>query len=279
MFKSFSSIMSCCLYINKWFFVFYFYFIIYFGPDEFAQNVEKTDQAPTSDKETQALLKQVALVEVLDGWKDGILTIGTFGFDPLKSFNQQKQYLVLESEQDDEASQLFSFDSKYEDEDMTDNVENEEVNPLMFTTLGHSFDDVGSNFDANVMDKPDHDMLLSLDGTPLVGCYQELGMQQEISEVDQKKKKGERTTLADLFLADADVNMKLDSGKDLPADSTKKLNVRSKNSLSFAKKFIPRVKEDSSPIKNLQRVSRTVNFLPPLFILFIFLLLLFDFFT
>ncbi|KAF3439815.1 hypothetical protein FNV43_RR18093 [Rhamnella rubrinervis] len=227
--------------------------------DEFAQNVEKTDQAPASDKDTQALLKQAALVDVLDGWKDGILTIGTFGFDPLKSFNQQKEYLVLESEEDDEESQQFSFDSNYEDEDMTDNAEDEEVNPLMFTTLGHSFDDVGSNFDANVMEKPDHDMLLSLDGVPLapfVGSDQELGTQQEIFEIDQKKKKGERTTLADLFLADADVKMKLDSGKDLPADSPKKLNVRSKNSLSFAKKFIPRVKEDSSPIKNLQQLMK-----------------------
>lgn len=235
---------------------------IFFGPDEFAQNVEKTDQAPTSDKDTQALLKQAPVPDVLDGWKDGILTIGTFGFDPLKPFNQQKEYLVLESEEDiDEESQHYSFDSTYEDED-PDNLEDEEVNPLMLTTLGHSFDDVGSNFDADVMEKPDVNVLLTLDGeplAPLVASNQKIAIRQEISEVDQKKKKGERTTLADLFLADADVKMKLDSGKDLPADSGKKLNVRSKNSLSFAKKFIPRVKEDSSPIKNLQRVSKTVN--------------------
>ncbi|KAH7519442.1 protein TILLER ANGLE CONTROL 1 isoform X2 [Ziziphus jujuba] len=226
--------------------------------DDLAQNVEKTELV-TSDKDTQALLKQVALVDALDGWKDGILTIGTFGFDPLKPFNQQpKEYLVLESEEDDEESREYLLDSNDEDGE-NDNVEDEEVNPLMFTSLGHSFEDVGPNFDADVLEKPD-DVLLTLDGVPLapyVGSdhHHGLGMEQEICAVDQKKKKGERTTLADLFLADADVKMKLDSGKVMPK-SNKKLNVGSKNGLSFAKKFIPRVKEDSSPIKNLQRLMK-----------------------
>lgn len=233
--------------------------------------MEKTELV-TSDKDTQALLKQVAL----DGWKDGILTIGTFGFDPIKPFSQQqREYLVLESEEDDEERQEYSLDSDDEDQE-NDNAEDEEVNPLMFTTLGHSFEDIGSNFDADNLEKPD-DVLLTLDGVPLapyVGSdhhHRGLGMEQEICAVDQKKKKGERTTLADLFLADADVKMKLDSDKAMP-ESSKKINVRSKHSLSFAKKFIPRVKEDSSPIKNLQRVSKTVNSLHPSYISFFFFL-------
>nr|UTH76900.1 tiller angle control 1-1 [Populus nigra] len=44
--------------------------------DGLARNVKKAESI-TNEADKQALLKQVALVDVLDGWKDGILTIGT----------------------------------------------------------------------------------------------------------------------------------------------------------------------------------------------------------
>ncbi|PON75466.1 NAD-dependent protein deacetylase HST1-like protein [Parasponia andersonii] len=207
----------------------------------------------TNDKDTQALLKKVVLIDALDGWKEGILAIGTFGFDPLKPFNlSQKEYLVLESEEDDdEESQEFSLkDSEDEDEESDTSTEDEEVNPLMLSTLGHSFKDVNSS-DA---EKNGH-VLLSLNGVPLAS-NDELATLVNTSLQSEEKKKVGRTTLADLFLADADVKMKLDSGKVLPEESTKKMNVRTKKSLSFAKKLIPKVKEETSPIKNLQRLMR-----------------------
>lgn len=209
----------------------------------------------TNDKDTQALLKKVVLIDALDGWKDGILAIGTFGFDPLKPFNQlsQKEYLILESEEDDdEESQEFSLEVSSDDDEeeyIDTSAEDDEVNPLMLSTLGHSFKDVNSS-DA---EKNDH-VLMSLDGVPLAS-NDELATQVNTSLQSEEKKKVGRTTLADLFLADADVKMKLDSGKVLPEESTKKLNVKTKKSLSFAKKLIPRVKEETSPIKNIQRVS------------------------
>lgn len=225
--------------------------------DEFAQKVEKsTDEVlHTNYKDTQALLQKVVLIDALDGWKDGILAIGTFGFDPLKPFNQtQKEYLVLESEEDDdEESQEFSLeDTDDEDQDSNTSAEDEEENPLMFSTLGHSFKDVNTSG----AEKNDH-VLLTLDGITLAPSN-ELASQVNTSLQSEEKKKVGRTTLADLFLADADVKMKLDSGKVLPENSTKKMNARTKKSLSFAKKLIPRVKEEKSPIKNLQRVSNTV---------------------
>lgn len=36
------------------------------------------------EKNTKAILDQVGLVDALDNWFDGVLTIGTFGFDTLK---------------------------------------------------------------------------------------------------------------------------------------------------------------------------------------------------
>lgn len=208
----------------------------------------------TNDKDTQALLKKVVLIDALDGWKDGILAIGTFGFDPLKPFNQQKEYLVLESEEDDEESPEFSLegsDSDIDNDDYSDDttVEDEEVNPLMLSTdLGHSFKDVR---------KPD--FLVSFDGVSLASSEGAAAQENMNSlQSDLEKKKVGRTTLADLFLADADIKLKKDSGKVLPDDSAKKTNAKTKRSLSFAKKFIPKVKDETSPIKNIQRVSNAI---------------------
>ncbi|KAL5572172.1 hypothetical protein UlMin_021769 [Ulmus minor] len=207
--------------------------------DEFGQNVEKTE-AGSNDK-------KVVLVDVLDGWKDGILSIGTFGFDPLKPFNQQKQYLALESEEDDEEeSQEYSLDATSDEDDddqeTYSSVADEEVNPLIISSFGRS---------------EKHVLLMGLDSVglaPFSGSQDQLTTEQN-SALQSDQKKG-RTTLADLFLADADLKKKLDSDKGFPSE---KLNVRSKKSLSFAKKFIPRVKEDTtSPIKNLQRLMKRV---------------------
>ncbi|EXB83851.1 hypothetical protein L484_023458 [Morus notabilis] len=222
--------------------------------DDFAQKVEKSTTEEvlhhTNDKDTQALLKKVVLIDALDGWKYGILAIGTFGFDPLKPFNQQKEYLVLESKEDDEESPEYSLegsDSDENDEYSDDTTfEDEEVNPLMLSTLGHSFKDVEKK-----------DVLLSFDGVFLASSEVAAEEKTNISlQSDHEKKKVGRTTLADLFLADADVKMKIDSGKVLHDDSAKKMNAKTKKSLSFAKKFIPKVKEETSPIKNIQRLMK-----------------------
>jgi hypothetical protein len=233
----------------------------FFCTDGLAGNV-KTTESTTNGIDKQALLKQVALVDVLDGWGDGILTIGTFGLDPLKPFNQQKEYLILQSEEEDEEAEV-EQDSVDGGDGSNDNVEHEELDPLMFTTYGHNFEDFESNPDHHD-NVPRPDVIMTVDGvslTPFMGSAEPSVQLDE--EGERKKKKGERITLADLFLADADVKGKLDPDKSLP-DSGKTPVLRTKNGLSFAKKFIPRVKEDSRPIKNLQRVSNIVFFSPSL---------------
>jgi hypothetical protein len=222
--------------------------------DGLAANV-KTTESTTNGIDKQALLKQVALVDVLDGWRDGILTIGTLGLDPIKPFNQPKEYLILQSEEEDEEADQDEQDSvDGGDHDGNDNVEHEELNPLMFTTFGHNFEDFESNPDRHNVPTPD--VIMTVDGVSLTPFMESAEPSLQLDEEgERKKKKGERITLADLFLADADVKGKLDPEKVFP-DSGKTPLLRTKNGLSFAKKFIPRVKEDSRPIKNLQRVSK-----------------------
>ncbi|KAG2720608.1 hypothetical protein I3760_02G043500 [Carya illinoinensis] len=213
--------------------------------DGLAGNVKTTELA-TKNTDKQALLKQVALVEVLDGWKDGILTIGTLGFDPLKPFNQRNEYLVLQSEEEDEKNEEGQYSSDGGD-DTEENVEHEELNPLMSTTFAHSFEDFESN--------PDNGNFDGVDDVPLTPFMGSPGLNAELNrDGEQQKKKGERITLADLFLADADVEGEFDFGK-VP-NSGEKPALKTKNGLSFAKKFIPRVKEDSRPIQNLQRLMK-----------------------
>lgn len=182
-------------------------------------------------------LDEVALVERHDNvWEDGILTIGTFGFHPLKPFNQQIEYLVLESEEDNnneemnsQGNSLHGTDDEYESGN--NNIDDEEANPLISNYLPLTQILMASAADTDIA----QDTTVKIDG----------------------KKKTQRTTLADLFLADSDFQMKLDSGKPM-SGYIKKVKFERKNNLSFVKKLIPRLKNDSSPKKNMQTVSSSM---------------------
>ncbi|KAJ6328838.1 hypothetical protein OIU77_010510 [Salix suchowensis] len=204
--------------------------------DGLARNVKKAESI-TNEADKQALLKQVALVDVLDGWKDGILTIGTLGLDPLKPFNQQNdQYFILESEEEEEEeeekeAEMDSVDDDYFDDD---NVEDEEVNPLIYATFEHSFEGIGTN---------------------TVTC--DVITSSSITEQEQRKQKRERITLAELFLEDADMKKKLDSVEIETKSGHKKPVARAKGGLSFAKKLLrPRAGEDPRLIKKFNQLMR-----------------------
>ncbi|XP_018814820.1 uncharacterized protein LOC108986603 [Juglans regia] len=233
--------------------------------DEIAGNL-KTTELTTNETDKQALLKQVShnVDHVLDnGWSDDILTIGTLGFDYPKAFNKRKEYLILQSEVEDvgsteeeeEEEEEYSIDDFTGDDD-SENVEHEELNPLMFETFGHNFEDFELNQDHDNIVRPEG--VMAVDGTvpltPFLGSSELSTDKLEKEKGEKLKKKGERITLADLFLADAHVEGKFDPKK-VP-NSGEKPVLRTKNGLSFAKKFIPRVKEDSRPIQTLQRLMK-----------------------
>ncbi|XWS76835.1 hypothetical protein CRYUN_Cryun01aG0211700 [Craigia yunnanensis] len=220
--------------------------------DGLARNFKKTDSIAI-DTNTKALLEQVALVDVLDGWRDGILTIGTFGFDPLKSFGEQKDYLTLENddeEEEEEAKEERYDDDEDYDDDYDDN-NSDEVNPLMFSTFDHSFEDVESNADQAKYGKPD--VIMTVDGVA-GSTDHKIKFDLDVSEGHSGKLR-RRTTLADLFSEDSDMKKK-PSPLELESKSCKKASLRTKNGLSFARKLIPQVVEDSRPIKMLNQMMR-----------------------
>ncbi|TYH06323.1 hypothetical protein ES288_A08G147500v1 [Gossypium darwinii] len=192
--------------------------------DGLVRNVKKTDSIAI-DTNSKALLEQVALFDLLDGWRYGVLTIGTFGFDPLKSLGELNDHLPLESNGDEEEEERFSNNND-EDDDDDNNNSYDEVNPLV---LGHSLEDILED-----------------------STHNEIKFNLEVIE-DHSEKLRRRTTLADLFYQDSDMKNK-PTHLDLELNPCEKASFPTKKGTSFAKKFIPHAGKDSRPIKMLNQM-------------------------
>ncbi|KAK7258469.1 hypothetical protein RIF29_24048 [Crotalaria pallida] len=199
--------------------------------------------------ESQALLKQLDHVDLLGDWNDGFLTIGTLGYDsPLKFFNQNNECFTLESEDelDHEDYEEHILVESTNDEDNTYNAKYEELNPLIHTTFEQNFENVvsakTSNHDANNASKE-----IVVDSLEVLGSKK--------GESGQRMKKRESTTLAELFLADSNVNLKVDPVKVL-LQSSEKHSLKGKHGMSFTKKFIPPVKDNPHPIKDIKKLVK-----------------------
>ncbi|KAK2353514.1 hypothetical protein P8452_74088 [Trifolium repens] len=210
--------------------------------DGFASNMKKTEST-LNNSDNQALLKQVALTNMLGGWNDGILTIGTLGYDPLESINHHKDYFGLEAEKQHDL---------VDDVEKFYNVEKEELNPLIKNTFGeNNFEDVvcenHDDIDAIIEDEMMIRNFKEIVEVPHVICHEI--MEANDVESDQKK----RITLADLFLADSDVKMKLDyHAAKVMVEANEKPNLKAKNGLSFAKKIIPKAR----PMKDIKKLMK-----------------------
>ncbi|KAH0726609.1 hypothetical protein KY284_002474 [Solanum tuberosum] len=175
----------------------------------FCGNV-KTDEVIISNDE----------YSMLGGWKEGILTIGTFGFDPIKEQLSSVQY---DENKDHEVSEIIAVSDP------------EEHNALMSTNNGPEESPIMANV--------------------ITSNRSVAAADDDESNRDIKK---ERITLADLFSADLsdDDDKEKVQLPDLYDDVTN-INKKSsklpqvKNGVSFAKKIIPRVKEDSRRIQKL----------------------------
>lgn len=209
-------------------------------------------EAESITADALALLEGLTFAGVLDGWKDGILTIGTFGYDPLKPLDQEKDELFLKviMRVRKRMISMIMISILVIREPI---VEDEEQNPLMLTTFCNN--DLVLNDETRPLNpfkddvaKPDRSMVVD-----------NVELTKGVVFEEEKKKKGHRVTLADLFSADSDVKenhvqVKLVNppsrwGKKEPA-STKK------DGQSFAKKLIHHmVSEDSRPTRKLNRVS------------------------
>ncbi|AEC10734.1 NAD-dependent protein deacetylase HST1-like protein [Arabidopsis thaliana] len=136
------------------------------------------------EKNTKAILDQVGLVDALDNWFDGVLTIGTFGFDTL-NFKE-------EDEMDDDECGSGDLDYVVIDGSIIKNVD-QESDPLI--SVENKFydhhEDVGNLY---VQADTDHFGSIKTAETPAVTAAAE-------AEIEPQKK---RTTLAELFMEDHD---------------------------------------------------------------------------
>ncbi|KAH0722171.1 hypothetical protein KY285_004792 [Solanum tuberosum] len=195
--------------------------------------------------DTQILLQDASFAHMLDIWNGGILTIGTFGFDPLMKNVQDQQSVIdiesLEEEEELEEEEYYSVENEIQEYEIPFNDHegiNEELYPLIYANIGdemiYNEDIIESNNNSST------------------------------DQTNTKMMKKERITLADLFSADSDHHhRKADrrsANKITESDIfTKKSNSspQVKNGLSFAKKLIPRVKDE--PIQKLQKGSQRLH--------------------
>ncbi|XP_059301543.1 protein TILLER ANGLE CONTROL 1-like isoform X2 [Lycium ferocissimum] len=187
--------------------------------------------------DTQVLLQDASFAHMLDIWKGGsILTIGTFGFDPLKNVQSdidiEQEEISLEEEEE-----YYSVGNDIQECNETTVADegNEELYPLIYANIGvHEV--------INEEAPKENLTLLAIDSNKMM--------------------KKERITLADLFSADSDHHHKADSPEKSiePEIFTKKSNSspQLKNGLSFTKKLIRRVKDEQRPIQKLQKLMTKV---------------------
>ncbi|XP_016476250.1 protein TILLER ANGLE CONTROL 1 [Nicotiana tabacum] len=202
-----------------------------------SRNVKK-DEINEIIGDAQVLLQDASIAHMLDSWKGGILTIGTFGFDPLKNVQDQSGIYIEEEEVEESLEEeYYSVENIGQCEVTVTNhqEENEEVYPLIY-----------ANGDDEVIEATKENEILVFES--------------KNSLESNKMLKKERITLADLFSADSDHhnNLKPNPSKKEEEFYTKKPSSQVKNGTSFAKLLIPRVKEDSRPIQKLQQLMTRV---------------------
>lgn len=204
-------------------------------------------------------------------WKGGILTIGTFGYDPLTKVaadevdeqddDHDLEFLV--NDQDQESEELESAENyetitDSEEEEFYEEEEEEEANPLVYEAYAHDYEALLQQYDPaadyiniNGNKNFDHVLMLTKENDPVV-------------DVDMKK---ERITLADLFSADhweADDDLLQKNQNKKKLQELMKEDASSKKHghgrLAFAKKLLlaggAGNSKDARPIHKLHRLVR-----------------------
>ncbi|KAK9093847.1 hypothetical protein Scep_025316 [Stephania cephalantha] len=165
--------------------------------DDLACYDEKKSETVTNEADTEALLLD-QVTNFIDVWKDGILAIGTLGFDPLKpTTNDQFNYFEEERDGDNDDED----DEEQEDQEVCrgikDHKEGELMNPLVVKAFKREIEKVllcPSNADIGVTKC---DMVrISVDETdmPLLPFFElpELKFEVEEKEKEQQEENDSR---------------------------------------------------------------------------------------
>ncbi|KAI7737240.1 hypothetical protein M8C21_012127 [Ambrosia artemisiifolia] len=213
---------------------------------EVSQDVKKAEFMENG-KDNISLLENEGMDGVFDGWKEGILAIGTFGFDPslLKDFDHEDidTYLC-----EYERKQCLSTDCDEDNGGDHQEEEEEEVMefPIVLKACKHGFF---------------HDDHTQCDEVCKHNDHEDHGV-DDSDQLKKAKKDGERITLADLFWADSDKNMlkkKLTDEAQVkvpnsPESNTKHASYDDRVSLISKKKITKDVA--ARPIKKINRMVR-----------------------
>lgn len=185
------------------------------------------------DHETKALLKHAcchglglglddigeAEIHNIDGfWRDGILAIGTFGLQPLDqpNYKQAAQYYPIIYDQEKTQEKGDDYDDGVDDdggggggETTPKNVEVDEENELnpLVSSISSELRQItgGSNehFKAEAGEHNNMVIMMNLDSVVTTAAHSAAGVNAMLgNEADDFKKKGERRTLAELFMED-----------------------------------------------------------------------------
>ncbi|XP_073028740.1 protein TILLER ANGLE CONTROL 1-like [Primulina eburnea] len=235
-----------------------------------AQNAKNNNAlSDESGDANQFLVDDNAFVDSVFGcWKGGILTIGTFGYDPLTKdaaeVDEQDYDHDLEFHVNDQGHESEELEWAENDDTITDSEEEEvddeeeeedEANPLVYAVHAHDYEALLQRYDP-VADYVKTNGNKDFDQVMMV-------MEENDRDADADMKK-DRITLADLFSADHwddDELQKKQSKKKLhelmeEKESSKK---HSHCRLGFAKKLLlAGDSKDARPIHKLHRLVRRI---------------------
>ncbi|KAJ8632381.1 hypothetical protein MRB53_025717 [Persea americana] len=194
------------------------------------------------EKDTEALLPDRDQVTVVDPF--GLLAIGTFGFDPLHfqdGYSVHEEEYAVEEDGEEEEEEEEEEDEEEEEEEVVVNM------PLPVT--------------ASFKREVEREMLKSQQ--PVMVSVEMEDIRRPFLKDDEERKKegrkGERTTLADLFYADAvkiSVSGEKCTAPEISAGTGKKTGCSTKQARSLAKKLMPWKAEDSRPTTKLHHLMR-----------------------
>lgn len=210
--------------------------------DEAGQDVTKGEHTGNR-KDKLALLETEAFDSVFEGWSEGILAIGTLGFDPalLKDFESEDDVYLY----DNSSKELCVGDNVDEDDEGCQ--EGEMELPLVLKACKHGF---FHDQDKDVI-KPDV--------TSKLNEIEDYGV-EESDQVKNARRAGERITLADLFWADSEKNLlknKNLADKDhVKADDSNAKHDLNEDRVALISKKKTTKEDAARPIKKINRMVR-----------------------
>ncbi|KAI3818491.1 hypothetical protein L1987_12300 [Smallanthus sonchifolius] len=196
--------------------------------------------AKNADNDKVTLLENEAFSSACDGWREGILAIGTLGVDLFQDFKGKDTTFMN--------NQVLFFDDGGDDDDDDDDDHDEEMEyPLVLKASKHGFDHVEKQ-----------------DLSPCVEVAKPNNHQENLVKDSMKiSKSRERTTLADLFRSDSE-NSLLKSNElsddhkiKVPYHDNNNIGTESIKSFLISKMRKKLRKDDSAqPIKKTKQLMR-----------------------